>query len=193
MLEDPESIQASLMEVVNGLVRNTLDVKRAELIIRALNIATKNARNVRFDSQAYPKVKEVPAYPAPAAEIIDWTVPESQRTAVDPEAELPAIAAKPPRPVDPSYPHQHEYSEEGVRFLARQAAAERTAQTRATVASENTRVPSETAPVATAAPGRPVRAATANREADPAKPKPPVSAKPSPHKGKNVAQPASAG
>jgi hypothetical protein len=47
--------------------------------------------------------------------------------------------------------------------------------------------------VATAAPGRPVRAATANREADPAKPKPPVSAKPSPHQGKNVAQPASAG
>jgi hypothetical protein len=35
-LEDQESIQASLMEVVNAIVRNHIDVPRARLILRAL-------------------------------------------------------------------------------------------------------------------------------------------------------------
>src|SRR5579863_2017886 len=34
-IEDEESIQAALMEVINALVRNHIDVKRAELILRA--------------------------------------------------------------------------------------------------------------------------------------------------------------
>ncbi len=37
LLEREESIQASLMEVVNTLLRGTIEVKRAELILRALN------------------------------------------------------------------------------------------------------------------------------------------------------------
>ena len=39
LLEDEESIQASLMEVVNSLLRGTIELKRAELILRALNTA----------------------------------------------------------------------------------------------------------------------------------------------------------
>ena len=65
LIESEEAIQASLMEVINGLLRNTIDVKRAELILRALHIAVKNARHVRFDSEVYPKVREVPEYADP--------------------------------------------------------------------------------------------------------------------------------
>jgi len=65
ILEDEESIQASLMEVINALMRNTIDIKRAELILRALHIAVKNARRARFDSNASRVVREVPEYSAP--------------------------------------------------------------------------------------------------------------------------------
>jgi hypothetical protein len=66
-LEDGESIQASLMEVINALVRNTIDLRRAQLILRALHIAARNAPRAKF--QVYPPnmVTEVPQYPAPAA------------------------------------------------------------------------------------------------------------------------------
>src|SRR5579863_74224 len=62
ILEDEESIQASLMEVVNALMRNTIDLKRAELILRALHIAVKNARRVKFDVSATSMIKEIPTY-----------------------------------------------------------------------------------------------------------------------------------
>ncbi len=62
ILEDEESIQSSLMEVINALMRNTIDLKRAELILRALHIAVKNARRVKFDIHAGDTVKEIPEY-----------------------------------------------------------------------------------------------------------------------------------
>src|SRR5208282_190708 len=49
LLEDEEAIQASLMEVVNGLIRGTIEVKRGELILRALNTAVRNARRTNFE------------------------------------------------------------------------------------------------------------------------------------------------
>jgi hypothetical protein len=65
-LEDAASIQASLMEVINALVRNTIDLRRAQLILRALHIAARNERRASF--QLYPPnmVNEVPEYPVPA-------------------------------------------------------------------------------------------------------------------------------
>ncbi len=60
ILEDEESIQSSLMEVINALMRNTIDLKRAELILRALHIAVKNARRVKFDIHAGDTVREIP-------------------------------------------------------------------------------------------------------------------------------------
>jgi hypothetical protein len=67
--EDPQAIQASLMEVVNALVRNQIDVPRARLILRALSIAARNATKTHFDCWQSDMVKEVPEYPAapPAA------------------------------------------------------------------------------------------------------------------------------
>lgn len=65
LIENDEAIQASLMEVINALARNTIDLKRAELMLRALHIAVKNVRRVRFDQSKNEMVREVPTYPAP--------------------------------------------------------------------------------------------------------------------------------
>ena len=63
-LEDAESIQASLMETINALVRNTIDFRRAQLILRALHIAAKNAPRAHFNFSRPSMVDEVPQYPA---------------------------------------------------------------------------------------------------------------------------------
>jgi hypothetical protein len=67
LLEDCESIQLSIMHVVDGLIKGTLDATRARLIIQALRIAARNAKNVRFDDVHYraseqPMVRQVPDY-----------------------------------------------------------------------------------------------------------------------------------
>ena len=62
--EDAESIQASLMEVVNALIRNQIDVPRARLILRALSIAVHNSAKTHFDCHEDRMVKDVPEYPA---------------------------------------------------------------------------------------------------------------------------------
>jgi len=67
LLEDCESIQLSIMHVVDGLVKGTLEPTRARLIIQALRIAARNAKNVRFDDFHYrsseqPMVRQVPDY-----------------------------------------------------------------------------------------------------------------------------------
>jgi hypothetical protein len=130
LIEDEESIQASLMEVINALVRNTLDVKRAELIIRALNLAVRNARRVKFDINTDAKVKDVPQY-APPVEGVTTAVPSADET----ESELPAVAAKPYKPVDPRDPNFWERFEEGGRVLARESAEHKAAEQRATDAT----------------------------------------------------------
>jgi hypothetical protein len=65
LLESDEAIQASLMEVVNALVRNTIDFRRADLILKALYIAVKNSRRSRFDMWDDRMVRQIPDYPAP--------------------------------------------------------------------------------------------------------------------------------
>jgi hypothetical protein len=66
LLEDCEAIQLSIMHVVDGLIKGTLDPTRARLIIQALRIAARNAKNVRFDtnreSEKQSMVREVPDY-----------------------------------------------------------------------------------------------------------------------------------
>jgi hypothetical protein len=64
MLENQESIQAALMEIVNALVRNQIDVPRARLVLRALSIAARHAGKARFDCFQSNMVSEVPEYPA---------------------------------------------------------------------------------------------------------------------------------
>jgi hypothetical protein len=66
LIEDPEGIQASLMEIMNALVRNTIDPVRAQLLLRALHIAMRNAPRVHFHVSRDQMVREVPHYPAVA-------------------------------------------------------------------------------------------------------------------------------
>jgi hypothetical protein len=80
--EDAEAIQASLMEVVNALVRNHIDVPRARLILRALSIAARNATKVRFDCFQSEMVKEVPEYPAAPPVTGPFAVPAAQAAAL---------------------------------------------------------------------------------------------------------------
>jgi hypothetical protein len=62
LIENEEAIQASLMEVINAIARNTIDLRRADLILKALHIAVKNSRRVRFDHQASTMVDQIPDY-----------------------------------------------------------------------------------------------------------------------------------
>lgn len=64
ILEDEASIQASLMEIINALVRNHIDVGRARLILRALYIAARNSRRANFQPYYSRVITEVPEYPA---------------------------------------------------------------------------------------------------------------------------------
>jgi hypothetical protein len=117
MIEDEESLQYALIEVINALMRNTIDVKRASLIIRALHIAVKNAARVKFGIHAKDTVTQVPEY-AP---------PTEQHEAIAQQSELPAVSAIPYKPVEPTHPHFWEYREEGARVLAREAQARKAA------------------------------------------------------------------
>ncbi|MGH9496679.1 MAG: hypothetical protein ACRD3B_16900, partial [Candidatus Sulfotelmatobacter sp.] len=65
LIEDEESIQAALMEVINALMRNSIDLKRAALILRALHIAVKNAQRARLHHSRSEGVTEIPDYASP--------------------------------------------------------------------------------------------------------------------------------
>ncbi len=104
LIEDEESIQAALMEVINALMRNTIDLKRATLILRALHIAVKNAGRVKFGVQGRSAVQDVPEYEVPEDEVPANPAQPSQPDAaaagtVAPaktEFEIPASAAPQP-------------------------------------------------------------------------------------------------
>ncbi len=72
LIEDEESIQYALMEVINALMRNTIDLKRATLILRALHIAVKNASRVKYGIMGINGVTKIPEYaPPPVATDFD--------------------------------------------------------------------------------------------------------------------------
>jgi hypothetical protein len=71
LLEDDESIQASLIETVNALLQGTIELKRAELVLRALNTAVRNIRRVHFGLHPERMVKEIPDYATPPLEQVD--------------------------------------------------------------------------------------------------------------------------
>ena len=82
LLEDEASIQVSLMEVVNSLLRGTIELKRAELILRALNTAVRNIRRVHFNLHQDDMVREIPAYPAaPITEVDEQAAAEADSQA----------------------------------------------------------------------------------------------------------------
>lgn len=89
LIESEEGIQVALMETINAIVRNTIDLKRASLILRALSIAARNARHVRFNRSESEMVRKLPeplpapAQPAAAAqEAIARPEPDQAQTAM---------------------------------------------------------------------------------------------------------------
>lgn len=62
LLENEEAIQVSIMQLVNALLTGTIELKRAEIVLRALNTAVRNARRVRFGLWPDDMVREVPQY-----------------------------------------------------------------------------------------------------------------------------------
>ena len=66
MLEDRESVQLSIMLVVDGLVKGTLDPVRGRLILQALRLAARNVQHLRFgtpfEADKQTMVREVPNY-----------------------------------------------------------------------------------------------------------------------------------
>ena len=111
LLEDEESIQASLIEVVNALLRGTIEIKRAELVLRALNTAVRNIRRVKFTQHA-DMIREIPTYPpAPAPEVdkmkadeIDAAKIEAARQATRTEIARLRAAHPGAAAVDPTQP-----------------------------------------------------------------------------------------
>jgi hypothetical protein len=77
LLENDEAIQASLMEVVNALIRGTIDLKRGELILRALNIAVRNIRRVRFENQTQ-MITQIPDYNEPKPAHAETSAPATE-------------------------------------------------------------------------------------------------------------------
>jgi hypothetical protein len=92
LLEDEEAIQVSLMEVVNGLIRGTIELKRGELILRALNTAVRNIRRVKFYLYPEKMVREVPNEPAPPKP--EPETPPAQAATASPAAAYMAAVAK---------------------------------------------------------------------------------------------------
>jgi hypothetical protein len=164
LIEDEESIQVALMEVINALMRNTIDVKRASLILRALNIAARNIRRMKFGIHDNKIVREVPNYPAPPEPVQDSaheSVPapaqwSANMTPAEVAAKIRAdrAAAQSPTPSAPPAP----------------AAA----TTRVGTASVGTGTPAR--PSGPASPGRSALP-SATTPADTSRPKPPVSVK----------------
>ncbi len=112
LIEDEESIQYALMEVMNALMRNTIDLKRAALILRALHIAVKNASRVKFNERAKDMVTQVPTY----------EMPTEEHEALAEEADLPAVAANPNLHIGPEGPHYWEQQSHAARLKAREDA-----------------------------------------------------------------------
>jgi hypothetical protein len=96
IIEDEEGIQASLLEIINALVRNTIDQRRAQPILRALHIAVRNSPRVHFDSDQEEMTRVVPEYPAP---------PAAQKPRAPALAQAGALARIPrPKPVSITRP-----------------------------------------------------------------------------------------
>src|SRR5208337_3141734 len=62
LIENAEAIQCALMHTIDAVLKGTIDTKRANLVLKALNIAVRNSRNVYFHIRQDDMVREVPNY-----------------------------------------------------------------------------------------------------------------------------------
>jgi hypothetical protein len=83
LIENEEAIQVALMETINAIVRNQIDLKRANLLLRALSIAVRNSRRVRFDRCESEMIRKLPE----SAETQPAALPKDASPASTTEAE----------------------------------------------------------------------------------------------------------
>jgi hypothetical protein len=133
-IEDKESIQSALMEVMNALLRNTIDMKRATLILRALHIAVKNAGRAGFKAHPSSMVKEVPEFDEAAGSydsngLFELEVPFEANFGQDPRAAKPHRCYKTPeefaRQRDETIANYYGYPTAQAHAAAKKAAAEK--------------------------------------------------------------------
>src|SRR5512132_2516101 len=60
VLDNEESIQCAIMEVMNSILMKRLDYKTAALLLRALNLAVRNSRRTHFGDDPRDMVCELP-------------------------------------------------------------------------------------------------------------------------------------
>jgi hypothetical protein len=98
LVENGESIQVALMETINAIVRNQIDLQRANLILRALSIAVRNSRNVHFDCRESEMVRSLPELQpveAPASVPVNASVIAPAREVSAPIKEAGAPSLRP--------------------------------------------------------------------------------------------------
>lgn len=102
LLENKEAIQVSIMTVVDEILKGTIELKRAQLILRAISIAERNARRTRFESNPDEMVRVLPEIPADQAleqaEALRSRPCHSSRS----EAQPRAVEAPAPDPAKPA-------------------------------------------------------------------------------------------
>jgi hypothetical protein len=122
------------MEVMNALLRNTIDMKRATLILRALHIAVKNAGRTGFKAQPSSIVKEVPEFDEAAGSydsngLFELEVPFEANFGQDPRAAKPHRCYKTPeefaRQRDETIANYYGYPTAEAHAAAKKAAAEK--------------------------------------------------------------------
>jgi len=62
LIENAEAIQAAIMHMIDAVLKGTIDIKRANVVLKALHIAVRNSRNVYFHIRSDDMVREVPNY-----------------------------------------------------------------------------------------------------------------------------------
>jgi hypothetical protein len=62
LIENAEAIQAAIMHMIDAVLKGTIDNRRANIVLKALHIAVKNSRNVRFQIRPDDMVRKVPSY-----------------------------------------------------------------------------------------------------------------------------------
>ena len=182
LLEDEESIQVALMETINALLLGTIEIKRAELILRALNTAVRNARRVNFGLHSDDMVREVPNYPTPPLEQVDEQYAKELR--------LKEQRAETARAREEMLAQYH-----SIQNKAKPANASPDNAAPASAAAESCGDGSQTRPGGPEVPGRsaaPPKPVTPS-PAEAATRKPPLSVKEAPKERKNAARGASRG
>src|SRR5206468_95752 len=121
--------------VINALLRNTIDTRRAELIHRALHIAVKNARRAKFTTNSN-AIREIPEYAEPSVAATAsvgtdaFVRPASEASGTaGAEDELPAVAATTPKPLHPDPEFWDRWERGGQELKRRQAERQASAST----------------------------------------------------------------